>query len=200
MAVENGTKSDLVLDSKYAQIKAKLVKQLPLTLRWLTLMATATAAIGMGLNKQSKTSVVAIVGTQPLSQTFTAKFQQTPAFVYFVAANALASFYNIMLVLLRPFFKGKENGLWVHILDLVIMVIVATGAAATTSMAELGKDGNVHARWNPICDKFSAFCLHGGMALISSFVGTLDLFLLNIHSLVSLHRNVQGQEPVDPSV
>jgi Domain of unknown function (DUF588) len=81
MAVENGTKSDLALDSKFAQIKAKLVRQLPLTLRWLALIATTTAAIGMGLNKQSKSAVVAVVGTKPISQTFTAKFQQTPAFV-----------------------------------------------------------------------------------------------------------------------
>jgi hypothetical protein len=81
MSVENGTKSDLVLDSKYAQIKAKLVKHLPLTLRWLALIATTAASIGMGLNKQSKTAVVAVVGTKAISQTFTAKFQQTPAFV-----------------------------------------------------------------------------------------------------------------------
>lgn len=81
MEIENGTKSDLVLDSKFAQIKAKLAKQLPLTLRWLALMLTTTAAIGMGLNKQSKTAVVAIVGTKPISQTFTAEFQQTTAFV-----------------------------------------------------------------------------------------------------------------------
>ncbi|KAF3333685.1 CASP-like protein 1B1 [Carex littledalei] len=200
MEIENGTKSDLVLDSKFALIKAKLVKQLPLTLRWLALILTTTAAIGMGLNKQRKTAVVAIVGTKPISQTFTAEFQQTTAFVYFVVANALASFYNIMFVLLRTCFKGKENNLWIHILDLLIMVIVATGAAAATSMAELGKNGNVHARWNPICDKFGAFCLHGGMALIASFVGALDLLLLSILSLVALHRSVQGQELVSLSV
>lgn len=79
----------------------------------------------------------------------------------------------------------------------MITVIVATSAAATTSMAELGKNGNVHARWNPICDKFGAFCLHGGMALIASFIGALDLLLINILSLVTLHRSVQrSQEPV----
>jgi uncharacterized protein (TIGR01569 family) len=81
----------------------------------------------------------------------------------------------------------------------MIMVIVATSAAAAASMAELGMNGNMHARWNPICDKFSAFCLHGGMALIASFVGVLDLLLINCLSLVTLHRSVQrnqSQEPV----
>ncbi|KAJ3674486.1 hypothetical protein LUZ60_005102 [Juncus effusus] len=196
MAIGNATKSELVLGSKFAQIKAKIVRQLPVILRWTTLAATATAAIIMGLNKQTKTTVVAIVGTKPISQTFNAKFQQTPAFVYFVIANAIASLYNIIAVLLRPYLKVKGNNLWVDILDLVVMAILATGAAAATSVAELGKNGNLHARWNPICDKFNSFCLQGGMALIASFVGVLLHLLLNILSLVSLHANVDGQDLV----
>jgi hypothetical protein len=39
------------------------------------------AAVVMALNTQSYTAVVAIVGTRPLTQTFTAEFRDTPAFV-----------------------------------------------------------------------------------------------------------------------
>jgi uncharacterized protein (TIGR01569 family) len=49
------------------------------------------------------------------------------------------------------------------------MALLATGAATAAAMAELGKNGNVHARWNPICDRFGSFCSRGGVALASSF-------------------------------
>lgn len=52
-----------------------------LVLRLLALAATASATIVMGLNKETKTFVVATVGTTPIKATFSAKFQHTPAFV-----------------------------------------------------------------------------------------------------------------------
>lgn len=50
-------------------------------LRAAAAVAAVVAAAVMGLNAQSYTAVVAIVGTRPLTQTFTAKFRDTPAFV-----------------------------------------------------------------------------------------------------------------------
>lgn len=52
-----------------------------LALRILALIATLAAAIVMGLNKETKTLVVATIGTVPIKATLTAKFQDTPAFV-----------------------------------------------------------------------------------------------------------------------
>jgi hypothetical protein len=54
---------------------------LTVLLRVSAVLATAAAAAVMGLNTQSYTTVVAIVGTRPLTQTFTAKSRDTPAFV-----------------------------------------------------------------------------------------------------------------------
>lgn len=52
-----------------------------LALRILALIATLAAAVVMGLNKETKTLVVATIGTVPIKATLTAKFQDTPAFV-----------------------------------------------------------------------------------------------------------------------
>lgn len=52
-----------------------------LGLRVLAFLATLSAAIVMGLNKETKTFVVGNVGNTPIKATFTAKFQHTPAFV-----------------------------------------------------------------------------------------------------------------------
>ena len=50
-------------------------------LRLSSLLATAAATIVMSLNKQTKTLVVATIGSTPIAATLTAKFQHNPAFV-----------------------------------------------------------------------------------------------------------------------
>lgn len=50
-------------------------------LRVLAFFATAAATVVMGLNKETKTLVVATVGSTPIKASLTAKFQHTPAFV-----------------------------------------------------------------------------------------------------------------------
>jgi hypothetical protein len=62
-------------------VRDKLIGVRSPLLRALALSATAVAAVVMGLNRQSYTAVVAIVGTRPLTQTFTSQFKDTPAFV-----------------------------------------------------------------------------------------------------------------------
>jgi hypothetical protein len=67
--------------NKRPQLRDRLVALQPVVLRAAAALATAAAAAVMALNAQSYTAVVAIVGTRPLTQTFTAKFRDTPAFV-----------------------------------------------------------------------------------------------------------------------
>ena len=64
-----------------AKNNTRLMSLLKIFLRTGALLATITATLVMGLNKQTKSTVVAIVGTTPLYQTLTAKFDHTPAFV-----------------------------------------------------------------------------------------------------------------------
>uniref|UniRef100_A0ACD6A209 Uncharacterized protein n=1 Tax=Avena sativa TaxID=4498 RepID=A0ACD6A209_AVESA len=167
------------------QVEKKLVGLRPILLRASALSATTVAAVVMGLNRQSYTAVVAIVGTRNLTQTFTTKFKDMPAFVYFVIANAIASLYNlaVVLVMRRRLVQGRVQHLvLVHMTDMVIMVLLATGAAAAASMAELGKNGNLHAHWNPVCNKFGSFCTRGGVSLVSSFLGVALMLALNLLS------------------
>lgn len=164
------------------QVKDKLIGLRPVMLRASALLATTVAAAVMGLNRQSYTAVVAIVGTKPLTQTFTAQFKDTPAFVYFVVANAIASLYNLVVLAMRRLVQGRVQCLVLHMGDMVIMLLLATGAATAASMAELGKNGNLHAHWNPMCDKFGSFCNRGGLSLVSSFIGVTLMLALNLLS------------------
>ncbi|RLM98419.1 CASP-like protein 1B1 [Panicum miliaceum] len=176
--------------NKLPQLRDRLVAVQPVVLRAAAALAAAVAAVVMALNTQSYTAVVAIVGTRPLTQTFIAEFRDTPAFVYFVIANAIAGAHNLVVLIIRRLtLRRRTASLVVHMLDMVIMALLATGAATAASMAELGKNGNLHARWNPICDRFGSFCSRGGIAIVSSFIGVALMLALNLLSAAAnAHR------------
>ncbi|CAF1989875.1 unnamed protein product [Brassica oleracea var. botrytis] len=163
-----------------------------LGLRVLAFLATLSAAIVMGLNKETKTFVVGNVGNTPIKATFTAKFQHTPAFVYFVVANAMVSFHNLLMIALQLFGRKTEltgfRLLSIAILDMLNVTLLSAAANAAAFMAEVGKNGNKHARWDKICDRFATYCDHGAGALIAAFAGVV---LMLIISAVSISRLVQ---------
>ncbi|KAI4372097.1 hypothetical protein MLD38_010377 [Melastoma candidum] len=161
-----------------------------LTLRLIAFFATASATIVMALNKERKALVVATIGSTPVEATLSAKFQDTPAFVFFVVANAMASLHNLLMMALETFgdsFDCKGMRLIViAILDMMTVVLASGADGAAVFMADLGKNGNTHARWNKICDKFETYCDQGGGALIASSVGLLLLLLITALSIMRL--------------
>lgn len=68
----------------------------------------------------------------------------------------------------------------------MIVALVSSGDGAATFMAELGKKGNSHARWDKICDKFEKYCDRGGGAIISSYIGLLFLLVITVLSIIKL--------------
>ncbi|KAL6197058.1 hypothetical protein ACLB2K_032671 [Fragaria x ananassa] len=161
-----------------------------LLLRVVAFLATLSATLVMALNKETKTLVVATVGTTQVKATLTAKFQHNPANVYFVVANAMASFHNLLMIIVHLCGgKFKDKGLrlvMMAILDMMTVALASSGDGAATFMAQLGKKGNSHARWNKICDKFGKFCDHGGGALIASYIGLLLLVVITVLSIIKL--------------
>jgi hypothetical protein len=73
--------SEEKLEVGYSSLQPKTRKWVLLMLRVLAFFATAAATVVMGLNKETKTLVVATVGSTPIKASLTAKFQHTPAFV-----------------------------------------------------------------------------------------------------------------------
>ncbi|KAG6499939.1 hypothetical protein ZIOFF_039753 [Zingiber officinale] len=76
MADENGKQTETESRPWHQTVTLLLV-----SLRLAALVATSTAAGLMAFNKETKTITVVVVGTNPILQSFTAAFQQTPAFV-----------------------------------------------------------------------------------------------------------------------
>ncbi|KAJ6332585.1 hypothetical protein OIU77_008616 [Salix suchowensis] len=163
MGLQNEEKLELGCSSSQPRSK----KWVLLTVRVIAFLATATATLVMALNKETKTLVVAMVGSTPIKVTLTAKFQHTPAFVFFVIANGMASFHNLMMIM-------------------TTVALISGGASAATFMAEVGKNGNSHARWNKICDKFETFCDRGGVAIIASSAGLILMLIITAMSIFKL--------------
>jgi len=78
MASENGDKLELAF-SVVPDPKPKK-DWVNLSLRVVAFLATASATLVMAFNKQTKSMVVATIGTNPVTITLTAMFQHTPAF------------------------------------------------------------------------------------------------------------------------
>lgn len=66
------------------------------------------------------------------------------------------------------------------------MALASAGDGAATFMSELGKNGNSHAKWDKICDKFETYCDRGVVALIVSFVGFILLLIISVMSIIKL--------------
>lgn len=67
-----------------------------------------------------------------------------------------------------------------------MLALATAGDSAATSMAELGRNGNSHARWAKLCDKFEAYCNRGGAALIASFISLILLLIVAVMSVTKL--------------
>ncbi|PIN17751.1 hypothetical protein CDL12_09596 [Handroanthus impetiginosus] len=184
-------------------VKGSKVELVVVLLRFIAFFATLSATLVMALNKQTKTITVATIGTVPVRATLTAKFHHTPAFVYFVIANGNASLHNL-LMLVVTFMGAKCNfkrlaPLAIPILDLMNVSILSGGASAAVFMGQLGRNGNSHARWNKICDKFESFCDRSGGAMIASFIGLMLMIIICSLSIIKTLRNNHNSDKLVPN-
>ncbi|GAB2234686.1 hypothetical protein Drorol1_Dr00003948 [Drosera rotundifolia] len=143
--------------------------------RLLVLGATASAAIVMAVSHE--TAHVFFLTTE-------AKYTHMPAFKYFVIANAIASVYSL-LVLLLP----QQSPLWrlVLALDVVVAMLLASSSSAALAIAYVGLKGNTNAGWQPICKQVPHYCNHVEGALAAGFVGFAmygAIVLSSIHDIL----------------
>ncbi|KAM1245499.1 hypothetical protein ACFX15_036060 [Malus domestica] len=143
-------------------------------LRLLALAATVSATIVMVTSHDS---------TNVLNLTFKAKYNHSPAFTYFVIVDAIISGYNLIILLL-----SSKGSLWrmVIILDVVAALLLTSSMSAALAIAQVGKKGNIHAGWLPICGQVSKFCNHITGALVAGILAAMFYFVLNLFTLYNV--------------
>ncbi|CAM8915296.1 unnamed protein product [Rhodiola kirilowii] len=144
-------------------------------LRVIALGATVAAVVVMVTSHESATV---------LNMKFTAKYSNTEAFMYFVVANAVGAGYSLIVL----FLSLCKNPYWriILVLDLVMAVLLASSMSAALTIAQVGKKGNSHAGWLPICGQVPRFCDHVGGAIISGIIGSSFYLLIVLHSVYNV--------------
>lgn len=105
---------------------------------------------------------------------------------FFVIAKAIGGVYSLVLLfipttILRRLFLA---------LDMVVTMLLAVSVAAAVAVGEVGRNGDYHAGWPPICDQVPKFCNHVMGALILGFFGVC------VHIFLLLHAIQMGSIPL----
>ncbi|OMO65160.1 hypothetical protein COLO4_31477 [Corchorus olitorius] len=150
---------------------AKTKRVITILLRLLALGACISATVVMITSHDS---------ADVLNMKFSAKYTNTPTFKYYVIAEAIAAGYSLIVL-----FLSSKSLCWrlIVILDVVMAMLLTSSISAALAIAQVGKKGNSHAGWLPVCDQVPKFCDHVTGSLVSGFVAAIVYLVLNLYSL-----------------
>ncbi|XP_065863573.1 CASP-like protein 1E1 [Euphorbia lathyris] len=160
-----------------------------MSLRVLGMVLTLTAAITLGVNKQTKVVPIKLVESlPPLYVPVVAKSHYLSAFMFFVVTNAIASAYAAISLVIS--IAGKKNmAIIITMLDLLMVALLFSSNGAAAAIGLMGYQGNSHVRWNKVCNVFGKFCHQVAASLVISLLGSIVFFLLVLLSALRLHSN-----------
>ncbi|KAF9661756.1 hypothetical protein SADUNF_Sadunf19G0101600 [Salix dunnii] len=144
---------------------------LSLLLRFIAFGATLAAVILMATSHEKGTF---------FAVSYEAKYTDTPAFKYFVIANAIVTVYGFLVLFLPP---GSPIWRLVLALDLVFIMLLISSISAAMAIAQVGKNGNPRAAWLPVCDQVTKFCNQVTGALVAGFIALITYIILLLHSI-----------------
>ncbi|GMI64111.1 CASP-like protein 1D2 [Hibiscus trionum] len=163
-------------------------------IRILVFAATLTSVVVMVTSDQ--TEVVTVPGLPGVSLPLQAKFNHSPALIYFVAALSVTGFYSIITtlaslsVVLKPIYS-KSFLLVFAFLDVVFVGIVASATGAAGGVAYIGLKGNSHVGWTKICNVYDKFCRYNASSLALALFAAILLVLLSMMSTLALYKKIR---------
>ncbi|PON80266.1 Casparian strip membrane protein [Parasponia andersonii] len=173
--------------SSVASLTAASYLSVDVTLRVLLFASTLTAIVVLVTSKQT------VRGRVPIP--LVAKFDHSPAFIYFLVALSVAGLYSIITtlasisVILKPEFSTKfllHFAFW----DVLILGLVASATGTAGGVAYIGLKGNEHVQWQKVCSTFDKFCRHLAGSLAVSLFASVLLVLLVWFSVFSIHKKL----------
>ncbi|XP_043693088.1 CASP-like protein 1D1 [Telopea speciosissima] len=164
-----------------------------LYVRIVLFAASLTAVVVMVTSNQTKL-------VQTASYSFPvpvpAKFNYSPAYIYFVAALSLSTLYSIITgigsswMVLKPCTSKELLKFYLALIayDVVMLGLVAAATGTAGGVAYIGLKGNSHVNWNKICNVYDKFCRHIGASVAVSLFASILLATLIILSAYSVYR------------
>ncbi|KAI4303204.1 hypothetical protein MLD38_038864 [Melastoma candidum] len=153
-------------------------------LRVLLFVSTLISVVVAVTSKQTVSVTVAGI---PFPVPLPAKFTQSPAFIYLVAAMSVACLYSLITALAALTFVAKKpvsrarSLLFLLISDAVMLALVASATGTAGGVGYIAWKGNRHAGWTKICNVYETFCHHvAGFLGVSLFAGLVLLVLVSL--------------------
>ncbi|KVI06139.1 CASP-like protein 1F1 [Cynara cardunculus var. scolymus] len=147
---------------------------------WLRIVAAATSIAAACLMFNSRQSKL-LFGTN-----LDARYTYSPGFKFFALMNVVACAFSVLSLLpvfsLGRKFSNSVNYFFLFLHDLILTTLLVAGCGAATAVAQVGKYGNTHAGWMPICDNFGKFCHKVSASLILGYLAMLCYLLLTVIS------------------
>ncbi|XP_022987446.1 CASP-like protein 1F1 [Cucurbita maxima] len=171
--------NNVELEAKSQGLHAKLYLSSQIILRASVISSTLAATWTLITAKQS----VVIFGF-----TLDARYSYSSAFKFFAIANAVACGFCLLSVCFvfistRQLALGsRQRNFFFFVHDLLMMGLVLSGCAAATAIGFVGRYGNTHTGWSPICDQFGKFCNRITISIAISYFAVLCLLILTIIS------------------
>ncbi|MCD7466874.1 hypothetical protein HAX54_003918 [Datura stramonium] len=162
-------------------------------LRVLVFSSALVSVVVMSTSKQTEMVPIPVPPYQALRP---AKFNHSPALIYFVAALSVAGFFSIITTLGSLYSLTKPAGCSAKIIshfiviDVLLLGIVASATGAAASVAYIGLKGNTHVRWGKVCSMYGKFCRYLGASIGVSLFASVMLVLLVLLSVYSLSKKI----------
>ncbi|KAE8726358.1 CASP-like protein 1D1 [Hibiscus syriacus] len=164
------------------------------TARIFVFAAALCSVVVMVTSEQ--TEVVPVPGLPGVRLPLPAKFNHSPALIYFVAALSVTGLYSIITtlasvsVILKPVYS-KTFLLAFAFLDVVFVGIVASATGAAGGVAYIGLKGNSHVGWTKICNVYSKFCRYNASSIALALFAAILLALLSMMSTFKLYKKIR---------
>ncbi|KAL8143917.1 hypothetical protein V2J09_016949 [Rumex salicifolius] len=128
-----------------------------------------------------------------------AKYSYVPSFKLMAYANVVAGVLAVLslcaLVVVAAVSRKKmtPNGyffLFLH--DLVVMTLVMAGSSAATAEGNVGRHGNPHSGWMPICGYVGHFCSRATASIALSYSAFFLFLALTVLSAFSARNSTSS--------
>ncbi|XP_062192731.1 casparian strip membrane protein 2-like [Phragmites australis] len=125
---------------------------------------------------------------------FHARFDDFPAFTFFMVGNAIAAGYLVLSLpfsvvgILRP--KATGVRLFLLVCDVVMMLLLTAAGAAAAAIVYVAHWGNRRANWVPICMQFHGFCQRTSGAVVATFLAVLVFIVLILMAACAIRRRL----------
>ncbi|XP_071730408.1 CASP-like protein 1 [Rutidosis leptorrhynchoides] len=128
-----------------------------------------------------------------------AKWNYSPAYIYFISVQSVAILYSIItgvvsiLSLMKP--GGSFTKLKFHlvILDALLLGLMASATGAAAGVGYIGLKGNSHSNYNKICNRYHSYCIQNGVSTALSLASSVTLLLLVWLSAHVLSKKIARQ-------